>query len=347
MAILLSNRPDARKIAILTNTYDNLKDGAISDFEFIFKEWGLNFYDYYNKQDKICYWGNSKIHFRYVDNNKPDKGKGPRWDILYINEGNRVGWEAVKHYIARSKEVFVDFNPDYEFWAHSELEPREDCEKIVVTYLDNEMCPENEVRYIESRKDNEQWYRVYGLGLTGTYSDRRIYSFEMVDEVPATAKRVPSGMDFGQSPDPTCLVDVYVEGVNLYMDQRFSQNNLMPEKIEGAERMAIVDRLEEIDFPKGWPIIGDSSGKTELKDMMKHGYNCRGVSKVKGSISTGIKRMRSYNLKVTNRSDRVKAGCESWFWKIDHNGKIVPEPDGHEPDELAAVRYVCLAKALW
>jgi phage terminase large subunit len=347
LAIHLLERQDARIITILSDTYDNIKDGILTDYEDIFQWSGLNLYDYYNKQEKVLTWGKSKIQFRYIADHKPHAGKSKRRQILYINEGNKIGWAAAEPYISRSKEVFIDFNPDFEFWAHTELEPRDDCEKIVVTFLDNELCPENEVRYIESRKENTQWYRVYGLGLTGTYSDRRIYSFEMVDEVPETAKRIPSGMDFGQSPDPTCLIDVYVEGTNLYLDQRFSENNLMPEKIQGAERMAIVDKMEEIGFPKGWMIIGDSSGKTELVDLRKHGYNARGVKKGAGSVATGIKRMRSYNLKITKRSTGIKTGCESWFWKIDHNGKIVPEPDGHEPDELAAVRYVCLAKSLW
>ncbi len=107
-----------------------------------------------------------------------------RRDILYRNEGNRVKWSAVSHYIARSKEVFVDFNPDFEFWAHTELLNRDDSERIIVTYKDNEMCPKNEVKYIESRKHLTEWYKVYGLGETGTYSERRIYTFEIVDEIP-------------------------------------------------------------------------------------------------------------------------------------------------------------------
>lgn len=392
MAIILSESQEARRIAILTNTYDNLKDGAISDFEFIFREWGLNFNDYYNKQDKVCYWGNSKIHFRYVDNNKPDKGKGPRWDILYINEGNRVGWEAVKHYIARSKEVYVDFNPDFEFWAHTELEPREDCEKIIVTYLDNEMCPENEVRYIESKRNDVEWFKVYGKGETGTYSERRVYKFELVEfsSIPATAKRLPNGMDFGQSPDPTCEVALYLDGADLYLDEIFCENNLMAEKINGAQRDSIVDFMDRIlmkevktNFPmeyftkpdeyyygydktavvndtphdklikaeihrlKHHKRFGDSSGKTELLDLRKHKYNALGVKKGTGSVILGMKRLQGYNLKVTTRSPNIQSGMESWMRKIDHNGKIIPEPDGHEPDCLAAARYVMLAKDFW
>lgn len=397
MAIILSDRQDARRIAILTNTYDNLKDGSISDFEFIFREWGLNFYDYYNKQDKVLYWGNSKIHFRYVDNNKSDKGKGPRWDILYINEGNRVGWEAVKHYIARSKEVYVDFNPDFEFWAHTELEPREDCQKIIVTYKDNEMCPENEVRYIESKKDDEEWFKVYGRGETGTYSERRVYKYKEAETLPQGAVRIPNGMDFGSSPDPTCEIEMWIKEADLYIKEVFCENNLLQEKLKGAERDSIVDYKDRIilkqvksKFPtthfkhddeyyldynkhgyfgdkykdiqeteeskaikteiqrlKKQLTIGDSSGKTELLDLKKHGYNVRGVKKVANGQSIGIKRLQGYNIHVLPDSPNVVAGFNSWMRKIDKNGKIVPEPDGHEPDCLAAARYVMLAKKVW
>jgi len=239
-----------------------------------------------------------------------------------------------------------------------------------------------------------EWFKVYGLGLTGTYSERRMYQFEMVDDgaIPENAKRLPRGMDFGQSPDPTTLVDLYLDGVDLYLDEVWTEHNLLPEKLKGAERQSIVDRMD-IDvikevkglFPmdwfdkedeyylgyqkdeykeikpnendlkiitqikriKGWMIIGDISGATELRDLRKHGYNARGVKKPKGSVAVGIKRMQSYNLKVTRRSVNIKNGMESWMRKEDHNGKILPEPAGHEPDQLAASRYVMLGKALW
>ena len=43
----------------------------------------------------------------------------------------------------------------------------------------------------------------------------------------------------------------------------------------------------------------------------------------------------------------IVSGLNSWMRTIDKNGNIIPEPDGHEPDCLAAARYVMLAKALW
>ena len=338
-----------RIITIVTDTYDNLKDGAINDFKEQFESSNLNWNDSFNKTDHDLKIGRSIIQFRYVSDIKKQAGKSKRRDILYINEGNKIGWEVASTYIGRThEEVYIDYNPDFEFWAHTEIPKLKDesgnpiSEQIIVTYLDNEMCPQSEVDYILSRKDNVDWFRVYGLGQTGFYSERRIYKYQFIDEIPGDAYRIPSGMDFGVSPDPTILIDVYRLDSNLYVDEVFCENNLMPEKIRGAERMSIVDELEFVNHLKGWPIVADSAGATEIRDIRKHEYNIIGVKKPVRSVIDGINKVRGYNIFLTKRSVNVKNGIESFFWKVDVNGKIIPEPDGHEPDGLAALRYVIM-----
>ncbi len=348
-------------ITIMSDTYDNLKDGAILDFKNLWADSGLIWDNDYHGTDKNLTHHNSVIQFRYISDTKPDAGKSKRRDILYLNEANKFGWNIASTYIGRThKKVYIDHNPDFEYWAHTEIPKLLDKdgnrmdEQIIVTYRDNEMCPQSEVDHIEARRGNKIWYNVYGLGLTGTYSDRRIYSYEWIDEmhqsikgrlteleqqVIGKAKRINSGMDFGLSPDPTILVDLYIDGINLIADERFCENNLMPEKITGAERMSVVDKLDEIGFMKGQMIIGDTDGKTSLYDMRRHGYNCIAVKKLMGMKKEGIGKIGSYNLLLTRRSVNIKKGIEQWFRKIDHNGKIIQEPDGHEPDGLAAIRY--------
>lgn len=329
-----------RTITIVSDTFENLKDGVIKDYRDMFYMNGLEFDDYYNASSKELRWADSILQFRYVVGHKPEAGKSKRRNILYINETTKVSYAAAEHYIARTSEFcYFDLNPDMEGWTHEHIEPDPRCEKIIVTYKDNEFCPKGEVDFIEARKNDEQWFRVYGLGLTGTYSDRRVYKFEIIDEIPPGVKRISSGMDFGISPDPTALVDLYLDGHRLYIDEVFVENNLMPEKINGAERMSIVDKMDEVGFKKGWKIGCDSAGATEIKNLKKFGYNAVGVEKGTGSVREGIKAIKNYTIYVTKKSDNTIKGFESWFWKVDHNGKIIPEPDGHEPDCLAAVRY--------
>jgi phage terminase large subunit len=338
-----------RVITVMTDTYDNLKDGAIKDFKDLFYESGLDWDGSYNKTDKDLKLGQSIIQFRYISDTKKSAGKSKRRDILYINEANKIGWEVASTYIGRThEEVYIDYNPDFEFWAHTEVPKLSDkdgnsiSEQIIVTYLDNEMCPESESDFIESRRGNIEWFRVYGLGETGFYSERQIYRYKFCKSIPDTAIRIPSGMDFGVSPDPTILIDVWLKDNALYVDERFCMNNLMPEKIRGAERMAIVDQMELIKHTRGQEIVADSAGRTEIDDLKKYGYNVKGVKKVTGGQILGIKKLKGYDLYITERSKNMKKGFEKWFFKVDRNGKIIPEPEGHEPDGLAALRYVIM-----
>jgi len=334
---------------VMSDTYDNLKDGAIADFKMLYDSIGLSWDRDYNKTDHDLHHQGGVIQFRYISDIKRQAGKSKRRNKLYLNECNKMGWEVATTYIGRTHgDVYLDYNPDFEFWAHTEVPKLKDeqgnsqSEMIIVTYLDNEMLPQSEIDYILSRKDNIEWFRVYGLGQTGFYSERRIYKYEWIDKIPDTAYRISSGIDFGVSPDPTILIDVWRKDNRLYVDEVFCENNLMPEKINGATRMSIVDQLAFVEHPKGLLTIADSAGATEIRDMLKHKYNVRGVKKGPNSVLDGTNKLRGYDIYLTPRSINMKNGIEKYFWKVDINGKIIPEPDGHEPDGLAALRYVIM-----
>lgn len=336
-------------ITVMSDTYDNLRDGAIKDFADLFEAAEMDWQKAYNKNASEARIFRSVVQFRYISDIHKNSGKSKRRDILYINEANKVGWEVASTYIGRTHgDVYIDYNPDNEFWTDTEVPKLKDnrgkdlSSKIIVTYVHNEMLPESERNYILSRKDNESWFRVYGLGLTGYYSDRRILNYSFVDSIPDDAVRMPSGMDFGISPDPTWLGNIYLRRNEMYVDELFCLNNLMPEKINGAERMSIVDQLDLIGFEKGWKIIADNAGRNEILDIRKHGYNIVGVIKHPGDIIRGLNILRSYDIFLTKNSIALKKGIESYFWKLDKNGKIIPEPDGHEPDGVAAIRYVAM-----
>lgn len=404
------------KITIVAETIPAVKDGCVDIFKAVMQDTNRWIQDHWiGSPMEYTFANGSRIQFKSFDTVGKAKAAGKR-DILFINEGNHIPYAIADTLMVRSKETYIDFNADEEFWAHTEVLAEPNSEFLSLTYLDNEALPPEILEELIMKRAkafynpelteeeglfNEEnikspywanWWRIYGMGKIGTFSERRIYNFEIIDQLPEALKRIPTGMDFGQSPDPTIRVDAYIDGVNIYFDEIFCENNLMPEKIKGAERMSLVDKLNEtalrhvrenhkelvfdkddkyyfandeerkkmgedtemdkqiisrIKAFKSWLTIGDSSGRTELLDMKKHGYNVRGVHKAKGSVYDGIKKLRGYNIMVTKRSTNMINGFQSWFWKTDANGKIVPEPDGHEPDGLAAARYIVLGKAFW
>lgn len=399
------------KVTIVAETVPAVRDGCADIFKSVMQDtnrwieahWLGNPMEY-------TFSSGSRIQFKSFDTVGKAKAAGKR-DILFLNEGNHISYPIADALMTRSKETYIDFNADEEFWAHTEVLTEPNSEFLSLTYLDNEALPKEILEELMIKKSKAfhdpnlteeegllhhsnvksahwaNWWLVYGMGRIGSYSERRIYQFNIVDEIPKGVKRIPRGMDFGRSPDPTILIDAYVDGVEIYFDELFCENNLIPEKLEGAERKSVVDRLNEVAIEqvkkanpdlvfdqedsfyhekekkedtdeqknikslirnyKSWPIIGDSSGRTQLIDMRRHGWNARGVKKPKGSKFGGITQLRGYSINVTKRSQNLIDGFQSWNWKVDANGKIITEPDGHEPDGLAAARYIILSKAVW
>ena len=356
--LILEGIASRKTITVVTDTYPNLIDGAIKDFENIYESLGWDFGKLFNKSAKDLKCNESLIQFRYVNDVKSSSGKSKRRDVLYINEANKVGWQIAATYIGRTHgNVYIDYNPDFEFWAHTEIPKLTDdngkskSSQIIVTYKDNKRCPGSEVQFIECRKTNVEWYRVYGLGQTGFYSDKQIYKYEYVDEIPKQAKWINSGMDFGVSPDPTCLVELWLDRNDLYCDLVFSENGLMPEKIGGAQRMSIVDKMNELKVNKGHMIVADSAGAVEIRDLRKNGYAVRRSKKGAGSVIEGIGQLRGYNIKLTRKNTQIAKAIENYFFKTDKhrldqfgNQLVIPEPDGHENDSLAAIRYAIMSR---
>lgn len=356
------------KITVVAETIPAVKDGCVDIFKEIMQDTGRWIEDHWiGSPMQYTFSNGSKIQFKSFDSIGKAKAAGKR-DILFINEGNHISYGIADTLMTRSKETYIDFNADEEFWAHTEVLKEPNSEFLALTYLDNEALPPETLEELETKKakayydvDGDlddsnniknaywaNWWRVYGMGEIGSYTDRNIYSFSVVKNIPKEAIQIASGMDFGSSPDPTVLMDCYILGTDLYVTERFITNNLLPEKIPGTDRFAICDKLEEIGFHKNQMIIGDSSGSTELKDIQKHGYNARGVKKGPDSVKLGMKRLKNYEVKILSTSTTTIDAFKKWLYDLDENGKILAQPPkAHEPDTIAAIRYVAMARPLW
>jgi len=122
----------------------------------------------------------SKIQFKSFDSVGKAKAAGKR-DLLFLNEGNHIAYNIADALIIRTQEVWVDFNADSEFWAHTELLEQPNSEFLKLTYLDNEKIPEPTLQDLMHRKQKAEdedkagirgyhwnWWQVYGLGEIGS-----------------------------------------------------------------------------------------------------------------------------------------------------------------------------------
>jgi phage terminase large subunit len=272
-------------------------------------------------------------------------GKGFRRDIVYFNEANRgILFEAFQQIMSRAKLIFVDFNPDREFFVHTEVLPREDCEFLCLTFLDNEALDENERQEILGYKKrgfinprlkkydtaknikSEYWankWRVYGLGQTGVL-EGQIYKWKVIDRMPPEAELLSYGLDFGFN-DPTVLVEMYKYGLGYIVNQRLYKSRLDSEDLK--------KEILALNLNKRIEIKADGSRPELIKMLKNSGLLIKGVDK--NDKNDRILLLSSETIFVTRESVELIREKDNYVWKKANDGsnKDVPiEYDDHGMD---------------
>lgn len=161
-----------------------------------------------------------------------------------------------------------------------------------------------------------------------------IVNFNIVKEVPKEIKKLPSGMSFENE---VCLIDMFLDDNDLYINEVFCTYDVI----------SIVDHLNSIGFDKSKTIISGKEGAIEIRKLIDHGYNCRGVNRTPRLESSGIRNLRGYNVKVTENSLNVISQLENWFFETDEKGDLTDKPEEKSQSCISATLYVLLASAIW
>jgi len=205
--------------SITSESMPHLKRGAMRDFLQIMEQ--HNYFDpnRWNKSDyTYTFPTGSKIEFFSLD--MPHKVRGPRRQRLFINEANNIPHETFDQLEIRTEsEIWLDWNPTNEFWFYTDVMKRIDVDFEILTYKDNEGLQPSVIESIERRKDNKNWWLVYGLGQLGEVESRIYKDWQIVDTIPHEARLERYGIDFGYSNDPTALVAVYKYNGGLIFDE--------------------------------------------------------------------------------------------------------------------------------
>ena len=321
------------EISVVSESIPHLRRGALKDFIKIMQVTNRWIDPHFNKSLlKYTFANGSFIEFFSVE--QPDKLRGARRNILYVNEANNIPFEAYQQLSIRtSDEVFIDYNPTHEFWAHTELMEDADSDFLIINYKDNEALSENIVKEIEKAKEKastsdywSNWWKVYGLGQTGSLEGVVFNNWKPIDNIPDEARLIGIGLDFGYSNDPTAVIEVY-----KYNDKRILN--------EICYRTGMVNSDIAKILPKNTFIYADSAEPKSIEEIRRFGVNIMPVSKGRDSIMFGIQTMQTQEYLVTTNSTNLLKELRYYSWDTDKNGGKLNKPIDNFNHAIDAVRY--------
>lgn len=330
------------EISVVSETIPHLRRGAIKDFKKIMQATGRWVEGRFNETHLVYKFANgSYIEFFSAD--QEERLRGARRKKLYVNEANNITFEAYHQLAIRtSGDIWLDFNPTAEFWAHTEVLKEDDAELIVLNYQDNEALPETIIRDIEAAKEKAKtssywanWWNVYGLGLIGSLEGVVLSNWHPIKEVPEKAELIGLGMDFGFSNDPTTLIAAHRFNKMVIFDELIYQKGLLNSDIAKLIKSYQIGRAT---------IYADSADPKSIKELYNYGINIVGAEKGPDSIVYGISLLQENDFYVTDRSLNIIKELRAYTWDKDKAGNTLNKPIDAFNHAIDAMRYLAMAK---
>lgn len=322
------------EISIVSESIPHLRRGAYKDFEKVMKWTNRWFEQRYNRSlFKYTFANGSYIEFFSVD--QPDKLRGARRNILYVNEANNITYDAYRQLEIRTDGIiFLDFNPTSEFWCHTEMKNDEDSEWLILTYKDNEALSDTIVKEIEkarekSKKDEywANWWKVYGLGQLGSLHGTVIPSWSEIEIVPKEARLLGYGLDFGYN-DPTAIVALYKWNNSYIFDEVYYKS-----KVTNRDIAQVLKRSRAL-------VVADCAEPKSIKDLRNYGIKIKASTKGKDSVMYGINKLNENSILVTKNSSNLIKELRNYVYKTDKSGASLNVPIDDWNHCIDAVRYI-------
>jgi len=338
------------KCTVVAETLPAVKEGALDIFKTIMQTTNRWFDSCWNASTLTYTFTNkSRIQFKSYDTVGKAKASGKR-DILFLNEANHIPYNIADALMIRSKETWIDFNPDNEFWVHKEVLNEPNSEFILINYPDNEALPKEtledllikkskafyntDLDYPEIYKDNNiknsywaNWCKVYIFGQIGSLEGVIFNNYEIIKDIPEEAKLLGLGVDFGYTNDPTAIVEVY-----KYNDKRILNEICYEKNLTNAQ---IAKRIKT-----KLPAYCDSAEPKSIRELRLNGVNAIGVVKGSDSIRFGINTMQEQSYLITSHSINLISEFRKYSWQKDRKtGETLNVPIDDFNHGIDAVRY--------
>lgn len=332
------------KATVIAETLPAVKEGCVDIFKnFMMEENRWNDTQWNESSLTWTCFNGSKMQFKSFDSVGKAKAGGKR-DLLFINEANHVPYEVADALMIRSKEIWMDFNADAEFWAHTNVLTEPNSEFLKLTYLDNEAIPVETLEDLLNRKSKAEqeekagqkgywwnWWQVYGLGEIGSLQGVVFSNWSQIDLIPEDARIVGYGMDFGFTNDPTTLTAIYEWGESYIFDELIYAKGLLNNELANL--------MKSLDVKKGVNVYADSADPKTIKDLSTYGFKVKSAVKGQDSIIYGIHKMQEKKFFVTKRSVNLLEELRRYIWATDRSGNTLNKPVEVFNHVIDGIRY--------
>ena len=321
---------NGKVITICRKSFPSLRATVMRDFISILQSYDVYQESNHNKSNSEYHLFGNLVEFISLD--MPQKIRGRKRDLLFVNEGNELFYEDMQQLLFRTQDrIILDFNPSDEYhWIYDKLIPRDDCAFFKTTYLDNPFIEDSIKNEIERLRDtDEQYWQIYGLGERSA-SRSTIFKYTEVNNIPVDSNLVAYGMDFGYTNDPTTLVSVYTQGHNLYIKEHLYRTQMTTTDI------SLFLKEEKL---LGNPIYADSAEPRLISELRKMGHNIFSSIKGKDSVNAGIDLLKRYKIHILASSTNAISEFRNYKWKEDKAGMLVNIPEDKHNHIIDPCRY--------
>jgi len=330
-------RHSNKEVYIISDELTKMRNTVIKDFVKVMSSFNLFQSDRFTSGTFYQFANGSFIKF--ISTDKEDVGKGLRSDVVFVNEANKIKFEAFREVTSRAKNIYIDFNPNKMFWFHSEILNRSDCQFLKLTFADNEFLSDTEKTEILGYKEkafnpdntikSKYWYniwRVYGLGELGSAYGLVFPDFEIINEPPKEAIFRGYGMDFGYN-DPTVLTGIYTNGYDLIIDEVLYKTGLVNFS-ENNEKPSIVNEFKRLGIKQTDTIVADSAEPKSISELRQHDFLIYSAMKGPDSVLKSIRLINSFNIKITKKSLNVINDFRNYSFKPnpEFSGQYLDQP---------------------
>lgn len=330
-------------ISVVSESFPHLRRGAMRDFLDIMEAQGYFKTNRWGKTDyTYTFETGSKIEFFSAD--QPGKVRGPRRDVLFVNELNNIPKETWEQLLVRTRKIaWADWNPVSDFFFYEEYVVDENSQTaltdtvdfIILTYKDNEALEPALIEEIERRKIlNPKWYRVFGEGKRGDVEGKIFKGWQIIDEIPHEARLEVGGGDFGYAQDKTAFCDIYYYNGGYIIDEIVSRVGLMDTDLGNL----LLNRPNP-----NLLYIADSADQQKIDMLRQMGVNILGVVKQGSGTQTftnaAISFVQDQKISITKRSLNYIKSYRNFMWQTDKDGRVIPKYDHFNSDEMMSVVY--------